>query len=152
VCTSCAYGIACDSGKCTDQLDPAALFHIVVDSVDIKATQQNGSGWDLPGGQPDPMVCFDDGQGTHGCTNYCSDQTSCSYSAGNGTVRSSGASVNFSGTSLSSMTMLVYDYDPATPNDLVGSQKVQLHKFSAEYTFGQFDQVNSVSFHLEQGQ
>jgi hypothetical protein len=120
--------------------------------VDIQATKQNGYGWDLPGDLPDPMVCFDDGQGTHGCTNYCSNQTSCSYSAGDGTVASSGAPVNFSGASLSGMTMVVYDFDPTTSNDLVGTQKLQLKKFSSEYIFGQFDQVNSVSFHLAPGQ
>lgn len=146
-CTTCAYGVTCDSGTCTDTLDPDALFQIVVDSVQVKPTNAAGAGWDL-GSLPDPMVCFDDGQGTNGCTNYCSDQTSCTYPGTDGSVTSSGAPVNFSGASLSHVTMVVYDYDPTTSNDKIGSKTLQLQSYSAQYNESAFDQVISVAFHL----
>lgn len=146
-CTSCAYGVRCDGGGCTDKLDPAALFHIVVDSVELQPTKASGGTWDLTG-LPDPMVCFDDGNGTDGCTNYCSEQLSCTYSTGNGTVAKSGTPVDFSGESLSHVKMLVYDYDSTNPDDPAGSKALNLQTYSTQYSYHLFDQVVSVSFQL----
>lgn len=146
--------MTCDSGSCTDALDPAALFHIVVDKVQLTPTDPSGASWDIPGGAPDPEVCFDDGQGAHGCTNYCSNQETCNYSVADGTVSDlvSGSAVAFSGASLSNMTMVVYDHDTTSPNNLAGNQKVQLQKYQASYTDGPFDQVVVVDYHLVPGQ
>ncbi len=157
-CTSCAYGVTCDSGKCTDSIDPNAHFNIVVDSVQVQPHDGNGNSWDPLGGAPDPQVCFDDGQGRNGCTNYCSDQESCTYSVADGTVKTvasvpgTGSTINFNGDSLSHLTMVVYDYDPTTGSDKVGSQNLQLQKYQATYSYSSFGQVVVVNFHLVQGQ
>lgn len=148
MCTSCAYGVRCEGGSCSDNLDQSARFNIVVDSVMVLSTDSSGGAWDINGGSPDPEVCFDDGQGRHGCTNYCDNQVSCSYSTADGTVEDTfGSPIAFDGSSLSNMTMVVFDVD-TTLNDQIGALKVQIQKYAAQYTEPAFDRVVNVTFHL----
>lgn len=85
-----------------------------------------------------------------GCTGPCSDTTSCSPGATDGTlVDSSGMPVAFSGAELASgLDVSVWDSD-ADASDQIGRATIHASTMQSTYSSSAFGQVVDVSFTLE---
>jgi hypothetical protein len=54
VCVDCGPGRLCSGGGCV--IDPASRWNVIVQSVEVNATDAAGEAWDAFGGAPDPFV------------------------------------------------------------------------------------------------
>lgn len=116
-CGACSWGVVCDSGACTNEIDPNGSLTIHVDSVMVTATDVvKGTDWDPLGNAPDLYVCVTDGY-VQGCTTAGSDSTSHTWPGGY-TLADQYGSLTFSSAAIRSgqLRFTVWDQDAAVPD------------------------------------
>lgn len=146
-CAECVYGSICN-GRCEDGIDRSLEFEVGLVAVGV--TETNGpEPWDPTGG-PDLVVCVEPVDptlgGKRGCSVPCEDVANCNFQKDEG-----GLGV-FPGASVTAgLTFSVYDQDPATGDQLIGTTTVTPQKTIAlGYSTGAFDDVLILFFELRE--
>jgi len=159
-CTGCQNGTVCNNGTCTNNIDPNAMFKMIVTDINFQATD-NGSEWDAFGANPCPFICVSftaNGTSQTACNTYCSDTLDCMpQSPANLVGNTSGSSaatapVYIPGSVIigGGLTITAYDYDTFTSNDLGGQITFPATStYMSTYQTGAFDSVINVSFQLQ---
>ena len=149
-CGVCDWGVTCQAGTCTTEIDPNAQFYLVVDEVKVSEKDESGNAWDPAGGLPDPFACFSDGIAS-GCTSALQDTTGAVWAPAAYVSDSSGKPLLFSGNQILSgaLQFSVYDEDLAS-NDLIqsGGYVSGIAQKQATYEINAFGNVIHLRWHL----
>jgi len=162
-CATCARGTLCTSGACQNNLDPDALFDVVITSVETESTTASGQPWDTNLTAADPKVCFIDGSTVLACTKECTDSISCNYSAADGILSRGSNSPDFDdalagawpfyGSELAAgIPFRVWDMDnvPLHRYDTMASGTMfKITKLQTQYSILPFQRVKSLKFTIK---
>jgi hypothetical protein len=156
-CTACQYGVICNNGACTTEIDQDAAFKVIVKSAKVLVNSTTcPDNWDTFS-EPDPYVCVayqSGGMLYRGCNvdHYVDGVLSATWDNTTGLMTAGGAPflVPASVFTTGKMQISLYDYDFPDPDDLIaqgffpGTTTLQ-----AQYSTGPFGCAMDVTFTLQ---